>query len=147
MAEPLTNINYNEEQFFNRKVANHYNYVRPQASVSQSIPRTTEAYEESNNRQFVSKKTWKLSRFEISWLIICGIISFIAIISSFIVRSDVLEQKISINALEASIAEYESSTKLFKSQITDQYNYEQIKETAAENGMTVDKERVRTVGE
>lgn len=147
MAEPLRNIDYNEEQFFNRKVANHYNYVRPQASVSQSIPRTTEAYEESNNRQFVSKKTWKLSRFEISWLTICGIISFIAIISSFIVRSDVLEQKISINALEASIAEYESSTKLFKSQITDQYNYEQIKETAAENGMTVDKERVRTVGE
>lgn len=147
MAEPLRNIDYNEEQFFNRKVANHYNYVRPQASVSQSIASTTEAYEESNNRQFVSKKTWKLSRFEISWLTICGIISVIAIISSFIVRSDVLEQKISINALEASIAEYESSTKLFKSQITDQYNYEQIKETAAENGMTVDKERVRTVGE
>lgn len=147
MAEPLRNIDYNEEQFFNRKVANHYNYVRPQASVSQSIPNTTETYEELDSRQFVSKKTWKLSRFEISWLTICGILSVIAIISSFVVRSDVLEQKISINALETSIAEYESSTKLFKSQITDQYNYDQIKETAEENGMSVDKDRVRTVGQ
>ncbi|XJS09943.1 hypothetical protein ACF3NG_07280 [Aerococcaceae bacterium WGS1372] len=147
MAEPSRNIDYNEEQYFNRKLSNHYNYDRPQASVSQDIPNTRETYEELNSRQFVVKKKWKLSKFEISWLTICGILSVIAISASFIVRSNVLEQKKSINALEASIAKYQSSTKVYEGQITEQYNYDRIKEVAAENGLSIDKDRVRTVGE
>lgn len=146
MAEPLRNVDYNEEQYFNRKVSNHYNYDRPHASLSNIEPLPNETHEELVTKQFVAKKKWKLSKFEISWLTVCGILCVIAISASFIVRRDIMEQKRSINDLEVSIADYQSGTKVLKSQITEQYNYEQIKEAAAENGMSVEKDRVRTVG-
>lgn len=147
MSEQLRSVDYNEDQYFNRKVSNHYNYDRPQVSNALNEPNYGEPYEESESQSqnFVAKKKWKLSKFEISWLVICGIISVIIISTSFIVRRDIMEQTRSINNLEVSIAEYESSTKVLKSQITEQYNYDQIKEAAAENGMVVDKDRVRTV--
>ena len=58
---------------------------------------------------------------------------------------DIIEQQRSINNLEDSITEYRSNTDILNSQITDQFNYQQIKEAADSNNMTIEKDRVRTV--
>ena len=143
MSELLEKSNYNEEQYFERKLGNHYDNSQPVASPNYSVPASDQPFEEQESN--VSKKKRKLSKFETIWLSLCSIIAVGAIIASFFIRVDIIEQQRSINNLEDSITEYRSNTDILNSQITDQYNYQQIKEAADSNNMTIEKDRVRTV--
>lgn len=142
MSQVLEKRNYDEEQYFNRKVANRYNYDQPVASPNYSES-VQEDYREEKQNVSITKR--KLTTFEMSWLCVCSIIAVIAISASFILRVDMIEQTTSIDNLEDSITEYSSTTDVLRSQITEQFNYNQIKDAANNNGMTIDKDRVRTV--
>ncbi|MBZ6526687.1 hypothetical protein HYQ40_02785 [Aerococcaceae bacterium DSM 111021] len=143
MSELLEKTNYNEEQYFNRKMVNHYDYNKPTASSNYSVSDTDEYIEEVSRNVVKSKR--KLSKFETIWLSLCSIIAVGAIAFSFLIRVDIIEQRRSINNLEDSITEYRSNTDVLNSQITEQFNYHQIKDAADTNGMTIEKDRVRTV--
>lgn len=142
MSQALEKREYSEEQYFNRKVSNRYNYDQPIASPSYSES-VHEDYITEKQNVSVSKR--KLTTFEMSWLCVCSIIAVIAISASFMLRVNMIEQSTSINNLEDSITEYHSNTDVLRSQITEQFNYSQIKDAANNNGMTIDKDRVRTV--
>ena len=143
MSELLEKKNYNEEQYFERKLGNHYDNSQSVASPNYSVPASDQPFEEQESN--VSKKKRKLSKFETIWLSLCSIIAVGAIMTSFFIRVDIIEQQRSINNLEDSIIEYRSNTDILNSQITDQFNYQQIKEAADSNNMTIEKDRVRNV--
>src|SRR5699024_7342867 len=143
MSELLEKTNYNEEQYFERKLGNHYDNSQPVASPNYSVPASDQPYEEQESN--ISKKARKLSKCDTMLLSHCSIIAVGAITASVFIRVDIIEQQRSMNNLEDSMTEYRSSTDSLNSQITDQFNYQQIKEAADSNNMTIEKDRVRTV--
>lgn len=143
MSELLEKTHYDDDQYFKRKTVNHYNYNQPIASPNNSES-IQEDYRE-NSQINVVKKKWKLSKFEISWIALCSILVIGAIAISILIRNDMTEKTRAINALEDSITEYRSHTDVLNSQITEQFNYQQIQKVAGDNNMTIEKDRVRTV--
>ena len=59
MSELLEKTNYNEEQYFERKLGNHYDNSQPVASPNYSVPASDQPFEEQESN--VSKKKRKLS--------------------------------------------------------------------------------------
>lgn len=95
----------------------------------------------------VIKTQAKLSLVDKIWFSVCAIISVVILMFALTIRMEIVEIDRSIDQIEDRITEYQTQTEQLRSQIIEQYDYTMIKEAAQNNGMTIDKSRVRTVGE
>lgn len=138
-----------EERYFNRRITNQQNYRQSVARTvgTDTVVHNPEHTQQNEGNQNVTRYKTRLLLVDKLWLTTCAIISVCILMVTLTIRLEIVEINRSIDQLEDSITEYQTQTEQLKGQIIEQYNYASIKEAAQSNGMTIDKNRVRTVGE
>lgn len=137
----------NNEPYFNRKIERNHYYQH--AHSSPDYIEAGEEFDEATLPRYhnVTKTKTRLSKLEKFWVFSCVIITLCMLIYTLTVRMGIIEMNQSIDDIEDRVTLYQTQTEQLRSQITKQYDYDQIKGAAQDSGMTIDKGRVRTVGE
>lgn len=92
-------------------------------------------------------KRLRLNRAEKSLLLVAVIICGLIIVSQVFLHYNNIRTLQAIENYTAKTSQLQQQTSQINEEIAKQFNYERIKQVAIEEGMTLDKSRIRNVGE
>ena len=134
----------NSKDFIEDRVA--YAGVRPNSSISQPLSKGIEI-DVGRLQDKLQVISGRLSIVETTTIIFTVLVSLMMVVTLLFIQYNNGQLLEATNNYKVKTSDIQKQSNLMTESITQQFNYDKIKQTATDNQMAVDKSRIRTVGE